>query len=98
MAILTAQEAKEALGYEPDDEMPGRVTSILLPAVDNYLRDATGHDWASDTIVSPTAKIAASILLVRWFENPTQVGTNNDIGVKALIAQLQAKALVGDYS
>jgi hypothetical protein len=94
MAILTVQEAREALGYEPDQDMPGRVTSILLPAVDQFLRDATGHDWASDALIDPTAKMAASVLLVRWFEDPAQVGKNSDIGVVSLIAQLQSKAMV----
>lgn len=102
--ILTAAEAKEALGYSPDEQMPARVESILLPAIDDFLKNATGKDWGklteSYTTVDPLAKQAASVLLVRWFDNPSQIGSANtsfgygsDLGIMSLITQLHAKAL-----
>lgn len=95
MAILTDLEAANSLGYETAEEMPGRVISILLPAVDEYLKTATGKDWGvlteTYTIIDPVAKMAAGILLVRWFEDSDEVGNASGIGVTGLIGQLQAK-------
>lgn len=97
--ILTDQEAREILGYDdPTQEMPARVTPILLPAVDNFLKDATGKDWGALTeayaAIDPTAKMAAAVLLVRWFDDPGQIGQVSDAGILALIGQLEAKALL----
>lgn len=94
--ILTAQEAASALDYTTADELPAKVQSIILPAVDNYLKDATGKDWGTltetYTAIDPTAKMIAGVLLVRWFENPALIGKTNDDGVIAMIGQLAAKA------
>lgn len=96
MSILTTQEAADALDYESVEELPGKVTSIFLPAIDNFLKDCTGKDWGTITEdyteIDPTAKIIASILLVRWVENPGMIGQTNDDGVLSLITQLSAKA------
>lgn len=95
--ILTTQDARDILGYDTNEEMPARVTTILLPAIDQHLQDATGKDWGTLTdtyaAVDPTAKMAASVLLTRWFDDPSQTGTNNDVGITSLITQLEAKAL-----
>ncbi len=97
MPILTSQEARDLLDYAAEEEMPAKVTSILLPAIDQFIEDATGKDWGTITEtytdIDPTAKMAAGVLLVRWFDNPGQIGTSNDIGVTSLIGQLNAKAL-----
>jgi hypothetical protein len=97
VAILTPEEAASVLDYTSPAEMPPKVTSLLLPAVDDFLKSATGKDWgavtATYTAIDPTAKMAAGILLARWFENPTQVGATFDVGVLSLIAQLEAKVL-----
>ena len=94
MPILTELEAANALGYISTDEMPERVT-LLLPAIDDYIKTATGKDWGAETAVDPTARMLASVLLVRWFENPSMVGRASDAGVVGLIGQLHAKALQG---
>jgi hypothetical protein len=101
--ILTAEEVANLLDYTSVDEVPPKVMSMLVPAVGQFLCDATGKDWAklTDTYtqIDPTAKMAAGMLLVRWFENPGQAGTGNtsfsyghDAGFSVLIGQLAAKA------
>lgn len=94
--ILTDAEAKDVLGYDTSQEMPSRVTTVLLPAVDRFIERATGKDWTTDSPVDPVAKMAASVLLSRWFDNPSLVGRNDDAGVVSLIAQLGATALEGE--
>jgi len=96
--ILTLQEAADILKYNSSDEMPGNVTSIILPAVDDCIKTATGKDWGTltDTYIEidPTAKMIASVLVVRWFEDPGIIGKVNDAGIIGLIGQLHAKALM----
>lgn len=98
MPILTPQDAVEILKYDSVDEMPGNVTSIILPAIDGYIRSGTGKDWGILTDayieIDPTAKMVASILLVRWHEDPGMIGKANDVGIISLIGQLHAKALL----
>lgn len=60
--ILTDQEAIAVLRLSSIDDCP--TLEMLLDAVDDGLRTETGHDWASDAAIDPTAKLAASILLV----------------------------------
>jgi len=69
--------------------------NIVLPFVDDFIKTATGHDWAEDVQIDPTAKMLAVALAARWFDDPGQMGniSDNDIGVKSLICQLHAKAL-----
>lgn len=97
MPILTEKEACEALNYMEIAEMPPKVLSILLPGVDEFLKSSTGKDWGtltdSYTAIDPVAKMAAGILLVRWFEDSSEVGTASGIGVIGLISQLEAKHL-----
>lgn len=96
MPILTNEEAAKLLDYETVDEMPEKVTAVFLPAVDDFLKNATGKDWGAltetYTVVDPVAKMVAGVLLVRWFENPAMIGKTNDDGVIAMIGQLAAKA------
>jgi hypothetical protein len=93
MSILTSQEAADMLRLPNADDYPQ--LSILLPFVDDYIETSTGHDWSADTKIDPTAKMLASALIVRWFDDPGQVGSvsDNDIGVKSLVGQLHAKVL-----
>lgn len=97
MAILTDNEAAAALNYMAGDEMPPKVTGIILPAVDAFIKSATGKDWGKITdsykTIDPIAKMAASMLLVKWFEDSNEMGKAG-IGVIGLIGQLQAKALL----
>jgi hypothetical protein len=91
MAILTNQEAAELLGYTAPEEMPGKVTSIFLPGAEGYVKEATGKDWGADTPVDPVAKMAVGVLLIRWFENPEEVGKATGTGIIGLVTQLSAK-------
>ena len=97
MAILTNQEAAELLNYDDVDQTPPKVTSIFLPGIDSFLRDATGKDWGALTAtyaaIDPTAKMAAGILLVRWFEDSSEMSKASGIGITGLIGQLKAKYL-----
>ncbi|HEY5582920.1 MAG TPA: hypothetical protein VIK78_00290 [Ruminiclostridium sp.] len=86
--ILTVQEAADILKLENPENYP--TINIILPAVDDYLKTATGKDW-SIAPIDPIAKMTASILLVRWFEDSSMIGKLNDNGIIGLIAQLQAK-------
>lgn len=92
MSILTAEAANQVLRLDE----PNPVVEMLLPAIDEYLKTATGHDWAADSAMNPLANAAAQMLLVQWFENPGMVGTASSLsfGLDNLIAQLQAKALI----
>jgi hypothetical protein len=66
----------------------------LLPIVDGYIRQATGHDWAADAPVIAQAKAAARVLLVRWFEDPGALaGQALTFGQAALLVQLESLAL-----
>ena len=93
MSILTSQEAADMLRLGSPDDYPQ--LNITLPFVDDFIKTATGRDWGSDNPIDPTAKMLASALVVRWFDDPGQLGyiTDNDIGVRSLIGQLHGKAL-----
>lgn len=90
--ILTAAEAATVLRCtETDEDM-----LALLPIVDGYLKNATGHDWAADSPINPTAKSAARILITLWHENPGMIGNSTislDIGLRSVLVQLEALAL-----
>jgi hypothetical protein len=94
--ILTTEEAMQALNYTTVDEMPGKVSTILLPAVDNFIENATGKDWGTltekYTSIDPVAKIIAGVLLVRWFDDPGLIGQVSDVNILSLLGQLAAKA------
>lgn len=97
MPILTPTQAMEALNYTDQAQMPGKVLDILSPGVDAYLLTATGFDWGTLTdtysAVDPLAVLTASLLLQRWFEDASQIGQANDLGVLSMISQLHAKYL-----
>ena len=91
--ILTQDDAMHVLRYTSIDAMPPIVTTLLLPAIDDFLKTATGKDWSADNPVDPLAQLAAQVLLVRWFDDPGMVGKINDPPLIALIEQLHAKEL-----
>ncbi len=89
--ILTAAEAAQVLRCETPDAL----MLALLPSVDAYIRQATGHDWTADTTIHPAAKSAARILITLWHENPAQISQQSALpwGLSAALAQLEALAL-----
>lgn len=90
--ILTTSEAATVLRCdESDADM-----LVLLPAVDAYIKNATGHDWTLDNPVVPEAKSAARMLLVKWHEDPGMMGNSTaplGYGLSACLIQLEALAL-----
>jgi hypothetical protein len=92
VSILTPQEAADMLRLDNASDYPQ--LNILLPAIDEYIKTGTGKDWDLEP-VDAVAKMAASILLVQWFENPAMIGKvgENNYGLTNLLAQLHAKAL-----
>ncbi len=86
--ILTAAEAANFLRSTSDDA----VMLQFLPLVDQYLKQATGHDWATDSTIHNTAKLAAGMLLTYWYDNPGMVGQAPGALSGALVA-LEAEAL-----
>lgn len=92
VGILTEKEAADLLDYEVADDMPSKVMTILVPAVDVFLETATGKRWSGDDEVDPLAKACAGVLLVRWFEDPGQVGKMSDQSFVILVGMLKAKA------
>lgn len=92
MAILTPQEAADILRIESVGDCPQ--LNIILPAIDEFIKTGTGKDWGTET-VDPIAKMAASMLLVQWFENPAMIGKEDNLhyGLINLLTQLQVKAL-----
>ena len=97
MSILTPTEAMDALNYTDLSQMPNKVIGLLSPGVDAYIMTATGKDWgtltAAYTAVDPLAKLAASLLLQRWYEDEAQIGQAKDLGVLSMLSQLHAKYL-----
>jgi len=90
--ILTAAEAANVLRCDATDA----AMLQLLPLVDSYLRDATGHDWTADATIHATAKAAAQMLIVMWYENPGMLGQGIsplNFGLTAALTQLEAIAL-----
>lgn len=90
--ILTASEAATVLRCETTDAD----MLALLPQVDSYIKNATGHDWAADNPVLPDAKSAARILLVRTHEDPgalAQPASALSWSLSACLVQLEAQAL-----
>jgi hypothetical protein len=90
-AKLCEKEAADMLKLESAEDNPQ--LNIILPAVDDYIKTATGKDWSKDNPIDPIAKLVACVLLVRWFEDPGMIGKATDAGVIGLIGQLHAKAL-----
>jgi hypothetical protein len=84
--ILTPTEGSQFVRTEATDA----VMLALLPMVDEYLYNATGHEWNTDSTINPTAKLAAGMLLVSWYDNPGQVGQAVS---GAPLVQLEAEAL-----
>lgn len=97
--ILTIVEAAAVLGYDSTSDMPTNVTLIILPAIDDYIKNATGFSFGDITTtyaaINPTAKLTASMLLANWFDNPSMVGSDKEMpfGVTNLLTQLHAVAL-----
>lgn len=90
--ILTAAEAANTLRTDASD--PAMLD--LLAGVDAYICNATGRDWAADNPVQPTAKAAARMLLVMWYENPAMLASGLGalpFGLSAALVQLEALAL-----
>ena len=89
--ILSAAEAAIVLRCDATD---ARMLQ-LLPQIDATLQEATGHDWQNDSPITETAKAAARMLLVPWYEDPGMIGGINSIGfgLTFALAQLQALAL-----
>lgn len=86
--ILTAAEGANFIRTTADDA----VMLQLLPLVDEYLYNATGHDWAADTTIYASAKLAAGMLLTFWYDNPGAIGTAPTALVNQML-QLEAVAL-----
>lgn len=85
--ILTKEEAAGVLKLENVADYP--TLDIILPAIDDYLKDATGKDWAAAS--NPLAKMIASVLLARWFQDTGLIGKVEDQGLIGLITQLASK-------
>ena len=84
--ILTQEEAFSALRISSMDECPN--LGLLMSAVDDGIKTETGKDWAADMTIDPTAKLAASLLLICLKE-----GTDLPKSYGYKIVQLEAKAL-----
>jgi hypothetical protein len=91
--LLTPAEAANTLRTDADD--PAMLD--LLDGVDEYITHATGKDWTTDETIHPTAKSAARMLLVLWYDNPSGFLPGSAVelppGLNALLSQLEAKAL-----
>lgn len=92
-SILTPFEAANVLRCEENDLM----MLDLLEQVTVFVENATGWKWSQDTVISASAKSAARMLLVQWYENPAQTGSSNDapltFGLNAVLLQLKAEAV-----
>jgi len=89
-SILTPTEAATVLRCKIDDQ---NMLDLLDP-VDAYIENATGWLWTQDEVINTTAKSAARMLLVQWYENPAQLGSESvlSFGLNAVLLQLKAEA------
>jgi len=90
--ILTTAEAAAVLRCLTTD--PDMLA--LLPLVDSYIKNATGHDWTADSPIEPTAKNYARLLLTRWHESPAMLGqgiTAIEAGLRDVSIQLDVLAM-----
>lgn len=92
MGILTQSEALDILRMNSSGG--SSALDIALAAIDEYLKEATGHDWAADDPIDAEAKAAATMMLVQWHENPGMIGAEGTLayGLDNVIAHLQLKA------
>lgn len=86
--ILTDAQAANFIRTSATDA----VMLQLLPLVDEYLKNATGHDWASDATKHNAAITAAGMLLTHWYDNPALIG-QAPVTVRSTLVQLEAEAL-----
>ena len=91
--ILTSAEAAKFIRTDEADT----VMLQLLPLVDDFIKNATGRDWTADGTINNTAKAAAGMLLVLWYDNPAQMQKGSEsqlpFGLTNVLAQLHAQAL-----
>jgi len=89
--ILTAAEAANFVRTDTSDA----VMLMLLPLIDDFIKRATGRDWTADNPINNVAKASAGMLLVQWYDNPTQSGTDLPLpfGLTNTLTQLEAEAL-----
>lgn len=85
--ILTPADAANFVRTESRDQ----IMLMLLPQVDTYLLQATGRDWAADTVIHPGAKAVAGMLLTYWYDNPQAIGTSPE-GSSSAFLQLEMEA------
>ena len=83
--ILFESEALASLRLTAPEDCPN--LELLMDAVDDGIMAETGYDWSQDAIANPTAKLAASILIVCLNE-----GTPIPDSYRYKIVQLDAKA------
>ena len=86
--ILTAVQAANFIRTETTDA----VMLQLLPLVDQYLLNATGHNWAADAEIHASAITAAGMLITFWYDNPGMIG-QVPVTVRGTLMQLEAEAL-----
>lgn len=88
--ILTAAEGANFIRTDTSDA----TMLMLLPMVDDLIKRASGRDWTTDNPINNVAKAAAGMLLVQWYDNPSQVGeAAMPFGLTNVLAQLEAEAL-----
>lgn len=83
--VLTNSEALAVLRLTTADDCPD--LELLQSAVDDGLLTETGRNWSVDATIDPTAKLAASILLVALHD-----GTPVPDTYRYKIVQLDGKA------
>lgn len=90
-SILTPTEAASVLRCDVDDQI---MLDLLYP-ISAFIEGATGWQWSADAEINNNAKSAARMLLVTWYENPSQMGTDETplaFGLNAVLLQLKAEA------
>jgi hypothetical protein len=89
--LLTAAQAANFIRSNTSDP----VMLQLLPLIDKFVERATGRQWQLDQTIHPLAIQAAGILLVQWYDNPSQIGSGELApgGLVSVLAQLEAEGL-----
>jgi predicted membrane-bound mannosyltransferase len=89
--LLTPAQAANFVRSNPSDA----VMLQLLPLINKFIERATGRDWTQDVTLHPLAIATAGMVLVQWYDNPSQIGQGGSMpsGIESALAQLEAEAL-----
>ena len=90
--IVTLEEMKQYLRLEPSDTEEDNLINSFLLAAEEYIKNATGFQFADPKTIPELAKLIVKLLVSHWYENrtiETSLNANKiSFAVDALLLQL----------